>query len=368
MIRSNKIFRTVLTLALALCLAVSVLPAAALADEESTRGGSITLDMSEKVFSEDLKAYGATFDVDLYHVATVDANGIYTATEAFSAIADQIAAIGLNTDMRALTDAIEGIIFPKSEEDDENGEAGEAAEPVSPTRTVEGSVGGTITFGADQLGLYLIVPHEAESLEYLYTFSSMLLSVPALGTDYDAEHGREPSNSEEGEDGEATQQPQEHLPWQYDYNVFLKAERHKLTGRIVIEKSLLTWNQTLGAVKFVFEVTATDKDGIVVFSDVVTLEFDGPVTKRATVKGIPAGTTVTVKEVYSGGSYEIREDPNNQGTYQIVPVSREENGPPVASFTNDYDDTIIPSIGVVNHFEGDGNGWNWSQPDDNSDQ
>lgn len=364
MIRSNKILRTVLALGLMLCLAAALLPGAALADELVPQEGSITLSMSETDFRQDLLAADAKFDVDIYYVATVSAGGSYTAVDEFSAVAEDVAALGVGSDMRALTDKVWDIIFPENGEMDENGEPIPAVTPrTEPELPV---VGGKITFPADKLGLYLIAPHTAESEEYVYTFSPILLSVPALGTDYDAEHGRWPA--EDGEGGETEQSQQEHLPWQYDYNVFLKAQRKDLTGRIVIEKSLLTYNQSLGEVKFVFDVTARDADGNIVFSDVITLEFDGPITKSVTVTGIPVGTDVTVTEIYSGGSYRVVPDPDNQGQYRIVPESKEgPNGPPVASFINDYDDTIIPSIGIVNHFENTGNGmWEWHPIQDNS--
>ena len=58
---------------------------------------------------------------------------------------------------------------------------------------------------------------------------------------------------------------------------------------------------------------------------VVSLVFDGPGTKSVLVEDIPAGTVVTVTEVYSGASYELTTEASQTTTI----IAEEEEGNPV---------------------------------------
>ena len=63
---------------------------------------------------------------------------------------------------------------------------------------------------------------------------------------------------------------------------------------------------------------------------------------------------VIVKEVYAAGSYQVTSSDSIET--QIVAGETAD-----VDFTNDYNDKLIYSTGVVNHFEYDGTGWEWVQ-------
>jgi hypothetical protein len=77
---------------------------------------------------------------------------------------------------------------------------------------------------------------------------------------------------------------------------------------------------------------------------------------------------VTVTEVYATASYQV----SGASSVEVTIVSDEE--PAKAEFTNDYNDGLIYTTGVVNHFDvstdtgSDGNtiySWEWRQLKDN---
>ena len=98
-------------------------------------------------------------------------------------------------------------------------------------------------------------------------------------------------------------------------------------------------------------------------SDVVSLVFDGTGTKSLEISGIPAGTEVTVTEVYGSANY----DPVSPETERVTILADGEEGSPVTvEFVNDYNGKMSPGSGIVNHFEYDGGVWNWQRQADNS--
>lgn len=147
----------------------------------------------------------------------------------------------------------------------------------------------------------------------------------------------------------------------------LKPEQEVRYGSVQINKTLDTYNATLGGASFIFSVEAV-KDGETVYSDVVSLVFDGPGTKSVEVGNIPAGAQVTVTEVYSGSSYQIVG--NNVATAVISAETSAQ-----VSFANTYDGSNNGGSSIVNHFtytapEGTDSGegtWNWTQQTDSTD-
>lgn len=79
------------------------------------------------------------------------------------------------------------------------------------------------------------------------------------------------------------------------------------------------------------------------------------------MKDLPAGTVVTVKEVYAGGSYS-----NTSGDTQETVIVAEgvTDNPASVSFTNTYNGKLIPGTGIVNHFENKDGEWSWEQQTD----
>ena len=79
------------------------------------------------------------------------------------------------------------------------------------------------------------------------------------------------------------------------------------------------------------------------------------------MKHLPAGTKITVKEVYAGGSYS-----NTSGETQKTEIVAEgvTDHPASVSFTNTYNGKLIPGTGIVNHFENKDGEWSWEQQTD----
>lgn len=194
-----------------------------------------------------------------------------------------------------------------------------------------------------ETGMYLVEAQAVSSEEYDYGFTPYLLALP--NNYYTAET---PDDS-----------------WVYDVTAGLKPEQTPRFGSIQIRKALDSYNETLGSASFIFSVEAL-KDGRTVYSDVVSLIFDGPGTRTLTVEGIPAGAQVTVTEVYSGASYEV----TGSQTQTVTVESSRENA---VSFTNAYSGEKQGGTSIVNHFDytepgqegGDGK-WTPEQQEDSS--
>ncbi len=206
---------------------------------------------------------------------------------------------------------------------------------------------------ADHPAMYLIIADSVDSANYTYSFKPYLISVPtnlyADGT------------------------PDSDGSWVYDVEVGLKPQMEERCGRLQITKNLSDFNASLGdKASFIFEVRA-EKDGDLVYSDVVQLDFTDAGQNTVTigpekadgvdvVGKIPAGSTVTVTEVYSGASYTAAA-----GTVTLdhpMQAYDEENGVVEnVSFTNIYNGGVNGGSSVVNHFayteSENGTGGNW---------
>lgn len=210
----------------------------------------------------------------------------------------------------------------------------------------------------------------AYSESLMFTFEPQLVSVPTKGAD--EENGLVNAEnivrtSDEGK-------------WNYEITTVLKASVEPRFGSLEIIKSLLTFEKPEGTdadpATFVFDVEAYSSTGASdgesgrnVYSNVVSLTFTSAGQKTVLVENIPIGSTVTIKEVYSGANYiQVSADPE--------PVVIQADEIVSVSFTNDYDDTRRGGGSLTNHFDyeetasEDGTvsagGWNWTQPEDNS--
>ena len=112
---------------------------------------------------------------------------------------------------------------------------------------------------------------------------------------------------------------------------------------------------------FVFEVKAVrgeGEDAETVYSNVVSLDFSGgDLEKSVTLDRIPAGSTVTVTEVYSGASYTA-----DAGTVDGLTVSAAELTE--ARFHNTHNDRNSGGYGANNHYEysEEDGAWNYVPP------
>lgn len=172
----------------------------------------------------------------------------------------------------------------------------------------------------------------ANSKTHVYTFAPELISLPSKHT----EDGNGNTTAGNGE-------------WDYHMEATLKPEQSPRFGSLEIVKNLETYNVNVPAV-FVFSVEA-ELEGKNVYSDVVTITFTEAGQKKSLIERIPVGARVTVKEIYSGASYEVTSADERNVTIDATEVAS-------AEFTNDHTTTNHGGGGVNNHFTYDTqNGW-----------
>lgn len=234
-------------------------------------------------------------------------------------------------------------------------------------------------------GLYLLIPHGKDLENYAsvneegkvvtiaysqhhgYAFEPMLISLP---------------NKEAYEYGEDdiwsgtiinTGNPGD---WIYNAQVTLKAER--MNGALEILKTLPVY-ESANPATFVFRVEAVSPTGDKVYDDVLALTFTEAGQKRLLIDNLPAGSEVTVEEIYSGSSYtqkqevklhyvredgEVMEDPESQTGSRVTAVIGAARRV-VVEFENEYDYRRTGGHGITNHFSYEG-GWNLTQYPDNA--
>ena len=284
---------------------------------DTQRNCSVTVDIPDSWSDLDR----ISFPVELYKVADVNQDDIYTATAEFKDMAESFRGISSKTS----TDDWEKMA--KSALDIVN------RDNLNSSAVINVSDGKGTVFNLST-GMYLVHTKEVKTDSYSYTFVPYLVSVP----------NNEFLVSGAGED-----------KWIYDNIVIgLKPEQHMLYGSIQINKVLKTYNSSLGNPLFAFDIEAYDKDGKVVFSDIASITFGGAGSQSIVVDHMPAGSKVVGKEVYSAGSYQVTSSPEIQTEIVAEKTSS-------VDFTNDYNGRLIYSTGVVNHFEYDGTGWEWVQ-------
>lgn len=192
-----------------------------------------------------------------------------------------------------------------------------------------------------ETGMYLVQAETVQTSEYTYDFTPYLVSLP--------------NNYYSKEKPDDT--------WVYDVTTGMKPQQTQRYGDLEIVKDLTEYNASLKDALFVFQVEGT-RNGKQVYSDVVSIKFNQSGEKSVLVKHLPAGTVVTVKEVYAGGSYS-----NTSGDTQETMIVAEgvTDHPTSVSFTNTYNGKLIPGTGIVNHIEIENGNWDWKQWSDNTD-
>lgn len=257
----------------------------------------------------------------LYRVAMAEKAGKYTATEEFRTL------------------QIEQLVLGEGDWEKAAEEAALLAEKQEPDAVLE-IENGTGTAKELKTGMYLVLVEPGYTLQHAYTFSPYMIALP----DNRYHHSQNPADDY----------------WQYEVTGGLKPEQSPRYGSLKIQKTLKSYNTALGDVTFVFQIEGTDPEGNVVYSNVVSTTHDAAGTKEAVVEHLPAGTTVTVTEVYSGASYRLETEPE-----QTAVIAADEMA--AVKFSNAYDEELTPGYGVTNHFEYDEeDGWRWIQEKDNS--
>ena len=356
--RKAKIRKGCLAGALALLMVVASLSlsgtfAAGLIDTEAKC--SLTLSTTGADYAADIETIDKVH-AKLYRVAEVSDTAVYTAIDAFAEDTEVSKVSNLKTrgDSSDWAQTWEDLAAAAAKVVESKNVSATKTITMQPDAATKTSIGTATDL---KTGLYLVVVETAQSSEYEYSFSPYLVALP--GSEY-----RQTGSYGTGED-----------EWNYDQTVGLKPERTARYGQIEIVKSLKEFNASLGDVTFVFQVTATRaEDGNpaeVVYDNVVSITFaqGEPLTKSVVIDNLPAGSVVTVKEVYSGGSYRIV--PGTSDSAEVT-VAADEVTP--VQFENTYNDRTISGYGVTNHYiykvkEVDGieiGGYDWKQWRDNT--
>ncbi|WP_165043927.1 DUF5979 domain-containing protein [Adlercreutzia sp. ZJ138] len=212
-------------------------------------------------------------------------------------------------------------------------------------------------------GLYLLVAHGANLVAADYTttledgrtatvaysplmecaFEPVLMSLPTREAAAD-----QPLTTASGTD------------WLYEADTLLKPQVKPRMGSLEITKTLDTFETDGSAVDsaatFVFSVQATDVSGNKVYDDVVSVVFNKPDSKNVLIENkIPVGSTVVVREVYSGASYTVVGASEETAVIEADEVAR-------VSFENTAGNTKVHGGSVTNSFtydkdESGNNGW-----------
>ncbi|MGN0352864.1 MAG: DUF5979 domain-containing protein [Roseburia sp.] len=258
---------------------------------------------------------------NLYRIASVDKDGTYTSTTEFQSL--EIEKSELNQE--------------KWEEIAEEAAGLAEGETADTQITIENGTGKAENL---QTGMYLVMVENVITDLHEYSFNPCLIALP---------------DNLYYQTGKV-----ENDVWQYDAVCHLKPEQNPRYGSLKICKTLTSYNTSLGDVTFVFQVEGVDEEGNTVYSNVVSTTHGEAGTKEVVIEHIPAGTTVTVTEVYSGASYRLETEPEKTAVIaadEFVTVD----------FSNTYDDELTPGYGVTNHFEySEDEGWQWSTLRDNS--
>lgn len=260
-------------LAVALTFPLLTLPGAKAASAINTgQKCSIEFDIS----GNSSELLSASIPVNLYKVASVDESGNYTGIGAFSKL-DLSSVSADNLDAAAATWVERAAEAKKLLKDD-----------TEPTTTTLTQGRGTAT-GLDT-GLYLVDTPKVITPNYTYTFTPYLVSLPT--NNYYSGNG-------------ASDDWIYDLTKEYNSAVGLKPEQHVRYGNLVINKELVDHNATFGNnATFVFQIDITTLDNKKE-TRIEELTFDAAGSHSVTIEKIPAGSHVTVTEVYSGASYEL---------------------------------------------------------------
>lgn len=308
---------------------------------------TVSVEISESIGGND--AYLEDFNqmsipVSVYKVADVDATG-----QKFTPIAPFAGADGLDmSKMEKEPSEMTAADWQELSEQAENIRQKENPEAAGTTTVQHGEgAAGTAqgTVAGLKPGLYLVVADSVSNPDYTvqYTFTPYLTALPS--SDY--------TLSGEGND-----------EWVYDTTIGLKPDAEPLYGKLNIVKTLQNYNESLGQTTFVFQITGVDKNGVIRYEEVESMTFSAAGSNMVTLEQIPAGLTVTVKEVYSGASYTIEgSDVNTALIWSDLAVEAGIGQEASVEFSNRYDGGNRSGYGVTNHFASDGNGgWVWENP------
>ena len=271
--------------------------------------------------------------VDLIKVATIDESGSYAPTGLFSE----------DTELEAKLDDVSA----DTDEDDWKDLASWLAQAVTDgdgKLKVEADYTGTarkdefVEFETLETGMYLVVPRQVETYFYMYDFTPYLVSLP--------HNYYNPDDAASSDD------------WVYEVTMGLKPGRAERYGSIEIDKELTEMSMMPGgSATFVFQVDIETLQGDKE-QRMVSMTVDKPGSNSIFVEDIPAGSVVTVTEVYSGAGYEVADGASDVWIGKDLPADDENSTGPVVNvpFRNQPSGTTTGGYGIENHFTVDENG------------
>lgn len=302
----------------------------ALVEEEYT---DVRDNWPEDIDQDDLEPLiDSQVTVHLYKVADIDASGRYTAFGFFDSLdpalnfSDEV----INSETSASTwnemalQAAEAVRNAKDKEDWDNLPADAKVEYSAETENRKA------VFDGLGVGLYLVVADKVETANYEYTFAPYLVSLP------DNRYSRE--ESVENDD------------WQYDVTMGLKVEQTPRYGTLEIVKARTSINgMPVTASTCVFEINIETPKGETE-QRIAAVDFTGTAGAGSTQVGkIPAGSKVTVEEIYAGAGYKQESGPDPAEV--IIIADGEEDELVKVNFTNATDNTTTGGYGIINTFE-----------------
>lgn len=203
------------------------------------------------------------------------------------------------------------------------------------------AVGSTVDRGLSA-GLYLVIARGANDADYIvdgdtittiarsaaseYTFAPQLIALP--------------TKTDVNEDGSVTT-AEDDGEWINDPTLLLKYSQAQRFGSLTINKTVPDFEGD--AATFVFSIEAA-RNGEVVYSNVAAVQYSGQ-PASVTVDKVPAGTAVTVAEIYSGQRFSVV----GSGVQTVEEFSATETNE--VSFTNSYNGSAVTGHGIQNHFE-----------------
>ncbi len=322
---------------LATGFAVPSLKAADSIDLQKSCSLTLSVDSSTE-YGQDLLQDNVAVEVAAYKVADVTRDGTFEASGIFK----DLKLVDLKTDTKdwkdTVSEAWKDVSAEASDILKESKE--EKSAPVADgTTTLYNGTGVMTDLSA---GLYLVVASDADSESYSYKFTPYLISLP----------GNVYRQTGTGEDA-----------WIYDTEAGFKPERSERYGSLKIVKTVTNFDTTKGRQTFVFQVDGT-KDGELVYSNVVSIDFDGSElpTREVILEKIPVGCDITVTEVYSGASYSVSSEA------VVTPGIIVADQVLEADFTNTTNNDRKGGFGTCNKFEynKENQEWSWSRMTDSS--
>ena len=274
-----------------------------------------------QVSSDDTSVFATQFKgtvtIELYKIATLDESGTPSLTASFEGKGIDLTVLDKKPTVDDIKDKIVNPALVATE--------GMSTNDVITIDRSKADLGSKeIENGA---GIYLYKPLAISDKRYAYTFTSYVVFAPT-------------STFIQSGAGDDT--------WNYESTFTLKAEEEPLYGSLDITKTLDTFNTSLGTAAFVYKVTAV-RDEETVFSNVYTIDMYGPETRTRTIHNIPADSTVTVTEVYTGASYMLVSEASKEA-YIVADELEEERAE--VTFENDYDNRLnVGGISAENIFE-----------------